>query len=320
MVDVRILDNSRLKFIGELNAPLYYSLNDDESYQPIEDWAMSLGVYSAGFVVNVIVDGKMQEVSKDGIISVKFGSEYVIRLQNKNNRRAVAKVFIDDINQCGAGVVIPAYSYADLERPLDKEFRFKFVSTDSGQAADAGKSKNYNGEKGVLRFEFKLEKEYKPYIPPINYNHPYRDEYSKGGFEPFFFNNNVRGKERVDNNTHKTSCSFDESTACDFEPEEREVKTCGGILSKGIRSRGYEPPKQGRDGCTVSGDKSNQKFTSVTIDLEDSSPVVLQVTLKGWDENSLPVFDGKSVYCSGCGKKAVKSTDKFCSRCGNKLD
>lgn len=289
---------------------------------------MSLGVYSAGFVVNVIVDGKMQEVSKDGIISVKFGSEYVIRLQNKNNRRAVAKVFIDNINQCGAGVVIPAYSYADLERPLDKEFKFKFVSTESGQAADAGKSKNYNGEKGVLRFEFRLEKEYKPYIPPYQYHEPWKKGGPYSGLEPFFFNNEGRGVEQSWNSNHRNDSLVDadtssfESTTCDFDPVEREVKTSGGInLPKGFESkRSYAPPKQGRDGCTVSGEKSSQKFTSVTIDLEDSPPVLLQLTLKGWDENSLPVFDGKSVYCSGCGKKASRSTDKFCSRCGNKLD
>lgn len=280
---------------------------------------MNSGIYSAGFVVNIIVNGQMQKVSKDNLVSIPFNSEYKIRLQNKNSRRAVVKVFIDDENVSETGLIIPANDSIELERPTDKQFKFKFVSLDSGQAADAGKSKNRNGEKGVLRFEFRLEKQYEYRAPLINaYPNPWR----KGGeWEQRWTNDN----ENYRYDGHETSC--------DFDGIERPVKTSGGInlpqnygTLRSSTSKGFEQRRVPVDdvqksaaGCTVSGEKSNQSFTTAYIDLEDASPVLMQLTLRGFDEKSSFDSENDSVYCSGCGKKAVKSTDRFCSRCGNKL-
>ncbi len=259
---------------------------------------MNSGIYSAGFVVNIIVNGQMQKVSKDNLVSIPFNSEYKIRLQNKNSRRAVVKVFIDDENVSETGLIIPANDSIELERPTDKQFKFKFVSLDSGQAADAGKSKNRNGEKGVLRFEFRLEKE-KYNIPFFPMYTPY--PVSKGGWDQTW---------SCSSDGHSTECKLDDNYT------EREIKTCGGIL---LPENKRSLNKQGRQGCTVSGEKSNQSFTTAYIDLEDASPVLMQLTLRGFDKKSSFDSEDDSVYCSGCGKKAVKSTDRFCSRCGNKL-
>ncbi len=123
------------------------------------------GLYSGGFVVNVIVDGEMLTVGLDNTLNLPFKSEYVIRLQNKNDRRAVAKVYLDDENVSNDGYVIPANDYVDIEIPVNSEFKFKFVSLNSSEAANASKSTNNDGEKGTIRVEFQLEKEKGKYLP-----------------------------------------------------------------------------------------------------------------------------------------------------------
>lgn len=249
----------------------------------------NFGAYSAGFVLNVIVNGIMQHVTVDGRVELPFNSEYKLRLQNKNNRRAVAKVFIDDENVSGGGFVINAYSHVDIETSPDKGYKFKFVSLDSGQAADAGKSTNHNGEKGVIRVEFSLEKE--------TYRPRHYDAWTKA-FPPA----NVG---LVSNHLS------DAGSMMSYNGEE---KTCGGILSS------YNAPtKRNLAGCTVSGDKSNQAFSSVYVDLDNQPPVVLTLVLKGIEERKLPPVDNSCVYCTSCGKKANRHRDKYCSSCGTRL-
>lgn len=278
---------------------------------------MNTGIYSAGFVVNVIINGKMQDISKNNTISVKFNSEYQIRIQNKNSRRAVAKVFVDDENVSQGGVVIPAYSHVDLQGPVGKNFNFKFVSLDSGQAADAGKSTNRDGEKGTIRVEFQLEREAPK--PVINFPHnPWYTERSPREKGLTGFNDeSVKyptsysvGATKGESYSNKTCSSYGSA----------ETKTCGGILTSDEGILGLNSiEKETAAGCTVSGERNNQNFYKIDIDLENKPPVILQLTLKGWDEKTLPLLDGSCVYCSSCGKKATKPTDKFCSRCGSKL-
>lgn len=255
------------------------------------------GIYSGGFVVGVLVNGKLQEVSTDNIISLKFNSEYKLRLSNKNNRRAVAKVFIDDENVSAGGIVIGANSTVDVEGPVDKKRNFKFVSIESGQAEDAGKSVNRNGEKGVIRVEFRLEKEIKvPVYVPVPY--PTYPSYSwRKDFEPTWNNR--------DDGHYSYGCKGfggEASNSCEVE-------------SKTTHSRSTASEV----GATVSGERNDQSWTGVYVDLEDKEPIILSVTLRGWEEVDIPQVEGSDVYCSGCGKKAKSKTDKFCSRCGKKL-
>jgi rRNA maturation endonuclease Nob1 len=115
------------------------------------------GLYSNGYVVSVIVNGDMQHISKDGTIKVPFETEYKIRIQNKNNHRCLAKVFVDEVNVSEGGLIIDSFATVDLEGPVKSNRNFKFVSIESGQAHDAGKSKDVDGEKGVIRIEFQKE-------------------------------------------------------------------------------------------------------------------------------------------------------------------
>ncbi len=122
-------------------------------------------MYSGNFVVAVICNGQVSTETKDGVVALPFGSEYTIRLRNKHARRAVAKVFIDDESVTEDGIVVPANNFVDLERFVGKAVRFKFVSADSGEAIEFGKNNRTDGSNGVVRVEWRLERERLSFVP-----------------------------------------------------------------------------------------------------------------------------------------------------------
>jgi len=60
-------------------------------------------VYSNKFVMCVLHHGHPLKELANGMVSLPFGAEYALRLRNKNNRRAVVKLFIDGENVSGGG-------------------------------------------------------------------------------------------------------------------------------------------------------------------------------------------------------------------------
>lgn len=260
-------------------------------------------MYSKNFVVVIVVNGKIVDGDKAGVVALPFGTEYKIRLRNKNNRRAVAKVFIDDENVTEDGIVVRANDYVDLERSTTKAVKFKFVSADSEAAADYGKNNKTDGSNGVIRVEWRLEKEQTQYVQPVvpvpiavpyPYPYPYYGGYLKSlsREEPTYRSYTKAGGQSFG--------STPESTACDFEPVGREVKTSGSLGLK--------------EGCTVEGGWSSQNFTTVHIDLEDGAPVVIQLVLKGLNSETIQVLSDEK-FCGNCGTKS-SNRDNFCSNCG----
>jgi hypothetical protein len=130
-------------------------------------------VYSNKFVMCVLVDGHPQEELANGVVKLPFGQEYSLRFRNKNDRRAVVKIYVDGENVSGGGYVIPANDHIDIKRHHDKDRAFKFVELNSPEAVDAGKNgPNPEKSKGLIEARFYLEKEYKytpPYYPPIRW-------------------------------------------------------------------------------------------------------------------------------------------------------
>lgn len=119
--------------------------------------------YENKFVVSVLVNGRpVREFNSSGkrTATVPFGSEYKIRLINKNNVRAKASVFIDGTDVlCGKKIVLGPYETVDLERfvdDADKGKKFKFISVEQG--LQTGEIQDpYNSENGQITVEFSKE-------------------------------------------------------------------------------------------------------------------------------------------------------------------
>jgi hypothetical protein len=243
-------------------------------------------MYSSGFVVCIVCNGRVLEESKDGIVRIPFGAEYSIRLRNKNNRRAVAFLQVDDENAGGNGIIIDypgnyrgRPSYVDVKGPIGTEKNFKFVSSQSGETVDAGKNNKVDGSNGVIRVEFKLEK---PTPPPTTYWRS--DNYERD------LSFDLRG--------HLLGFGSSETRRLNAtEP------TCSIPLDKL------------QEGCTVEGGYSGQKWQTEYLDIESGIGVVIQLKLMGYNTNST---NTKVSYCDNCGQK-VNKRSRFCSNCGSKL-
>lgn len=133
-------------------------------------------VYSNHFVMAVMVNGQARGELANGIVKMPFNTEYTLRFKNKNNRRAVVKIFVDGENVSGGGYVINAKDHIDIKRHHDKDRAFKFVSLDSPEAVEDGKNgPNEDKTKGTIEARFYLEKENpNPQVIHIHHDHWYR--------------------------------------------------------------------------------------------------------------------------------------------------
>jgi hypothetical protein len=117
-------------------------------------------VYSSKFVLAILVDGVPQRENAIGEVQIPFGTEYEIRLRNKNNRQAKVQIEIDGENVSDGGYIVPANGKVDIKRYASHDARFKFVDLDSPEAVDVGKNgPNTDKVKGTIVAHFWLEKE-----------------------------------------------------------------------------------------------------------------------------------------------------------------
>lgn len=244
-------------------------------------------MYSNDFVVAILVNGQFADESVDGQVGIPANSEYVIRLRNKNNKRALAKVFIDNEPVTEGGIVVDAQSYVDLERPTTKAVKFKFVSSESGEAIDFGKNNKTDGSNGVIRVEWQLEREYIPPVPVYKPMIPSYSSFRKGG---------PCGQSMSGNYAEEEYCKG----GLDFADY-------GG-------SRGLKSPKLS-EGCTVEGGRSSQSFSYTNFYVDGKAPVIIQFVLRVLNER--PVVK-EGIYCQNCGKRGSLKA-KFCNKCGSKL-
>ena len=276
-------------------------------------------VYSNHFVMCLLLNGQPQEEKANGTVIIPFGSDYELRFRNKNNRRACVQIFIDGENVSGGGgYIIDANAYIDIRRHSDVDRAFKFVALDSVEAIDYGKNgPNEDKVKGTIEARFFLEKE-KPAVPVANY-HYHHYHYSNNPFptleKKYGWNPNPQvtlggtigcgGGSCCSNAPIPRGCGFSSE---DYGPVEKEVLTSGSLNL---------PTK---DGCTVEGESTGQKFFNIKFDAEKEYTSV-KIFLQGYSytigkqNNTRELF---SVYCDRCGTKARKRA-KFCAKCGHCL-
>jgi hypothetical protein len=200
-------------------------------------------MYNNKFVMTVIVDGQIQKELANGQVNLPLKTEYIIRLRNKHNRRAICKLYIDGENVSGGGFIIPANSCIDVERPVDVAKKFKFVSLDSEEAHDYGKNgDNIDKIKGTIVADFALEKHW-TISSHVTYRYP---------TVPCYVNHSIQPRYKRLSEGYLDLDSFSENPAKCFET----------------------PPLFGssalKDGATVEGDYSSQRFSSVYFSPEDN--------------------------------------------------
>ena len=254
-------------------------------------------MYNEGFVVAVKVGDRFVEEKSDGKFVVPFNSEYSLRLKNRNNRKAVARIYIDgeEVNKLGS-FILDANATLDLERfvnDLDSGNKFRFVPLSNSSVKD----KN-NGENGIIEARFQLVK---PVEKPIifdehhhhhHYNYPY-------------YNTIPMWPGRGD----KFYCSTGKGTSSGAM---MNCCTSVGDSNTVFASNCSAESK----GATVGGSRSTQSFSySYTGELETKETVVRVQLLGSADETLRDYYEKR--HCAECGKK-YGLADVFCSSCGSK--
>jgi len=268
-------------------------------------------MYKEKFVLSIIHDGRPVKESGTGSnreVAIPFGSEYKIRLKNKNNVACTARVFVDGKKLSGLGdVVVGAGGSIDLERFIDRSLnngkKLKFVSLDDVNVDDPTDSNN-----GIIKVEFRLAKNEVIKIKP---------DY---GFGYSCWSDFVGTKNANPIQWYWYECDLD-LTYDDRNKRELPRKT--GPFNDNSSKIHYcssfsEPVKSFNsdveNGATVEGSSSNQQFVYSDLEVKNI-PVILQLKLVGLRNQGAPVSIN---YCAKCGKK-VNVLDKYCSSCGNRL-
>ena len=284
-------------------------------------------MYRDSYIVALMVDGKIQKESDDGIILIPFGLEYVIRLKNKLRKRAVADVWLDGRIVC-KGIVINANGTVDLERfvvdgNLSEGKKFKLA-----RLTDPKVEQPNDHENGVIEVNFYPEKEVpvieKTIIHDYTYHWPYNHIHNcynghcslccmqlncpichPNYWGPFYHNtvwcNNITsssgGLTSNAGDTLNKSFTTDSSNQCSLSGIQSDINLNCVSLSN-----------SGEAAATVEGSTSLQKFSSVYIDVDRLKPTTIRLTVKGIS---------KLINVCSCGFKRKK--EKYCPNDGTQL-
>lgn len=257
--------------------------------------------YDSQFVLCVLHDGSpVREIN--GKATIPFGSEYKIRLKNKDpGLRAKARVWVDGRKASGLGdFILNPGETLDLERFLDASLtsgrRFQFVPLSDSRVNDPTDSDN-----GLIKVEFYREVSnfldwqktividpVDPWIP----SRPWTPRKGSGTGDglPYTWQTT---------NCYNSNRSFTSSLAS---------------------SKIAASPSSA--GATVEGGHSGQSFAYGSDFSTDVFPVTLILRLKGVSvqrtphEVCTPPQRERERFCGNCGKRRPRMRDKFCSRCG----
>lgn len=243
-------------------------------------------MFSAGFVVCILRNGKPCQEGMQGLVQLLFGTEYAIRLRNKNKRPAVATVWIDGENVSGNGYIVAAGGYCDVERYYDSRTKFQFVSASSEAAIHEGKNNAPDDRNGIIEVRWRIEKEPTPTRVGVTVPSPVLHW---------------------------------------FAPTSTMASLCAGKgATLKSMSSGPSPDDFSDEGCTVQGSYSSQRFTTGNIGELESDEVVIRLILKGRrpsliakDYKKLRAIVDEFVHPSVGAADQMKLPANFCGECGH---
>jgi hypothetical protein len=255
------------------------------------------------------------------------GDEFQLELFNPSSTTVLAKIKLDGSYISGGGIVLKPGQRVFLERYLDDARKFKFetyeVDGTSNEVLDAIAG---NGDVVIDFFD-----EYKQPVwnNPITYvggsfggpTHTYYNNTGtfSGGYAHTTLSNNVSftsssNTAGVNFNTTSISNTFagpnirSKRGILKSKGNSRSEVTMDGMLSMDSVETGRVEKGGSSDQSFKTVDKTFNHYTCAT-----SIWKILPVSQKVYEKQDL------KVYCTNCGKKRKKDSDKFCSSCGNKF-
>jgi hypothetical protein len=260
-------------------------------------------MYYNNFVTVIKSRGKVLREDSKGVVRIPFGSEYTILLKNKDSRKAVVNVEIDDESVAG-GVIVPANKTVELKGSLNElkvRNRFKFIQKTK-------EIQDYRGDRlgdGLVRIEYKFEKKVEE---PVWYYTPPVTVWPDNGYPKI---NPVRygGGTGVNNSDCVYTCSNGVGLPLGASLTSDSVQ-CSSL------------PKSD-EGITVKGSKTKQDFVyGHTNELESQSSIII-LHLRGLTKQRTKVKKAITVKtklrCPTCGRRS-KSSMQFCGNCGTCLN
>jgi hypothetical protein len=259
------------------------------------------------------------------------GDEFQLELFNPSSTTVLAKIKLDGSYISGGGIVLKPGQRVFLERYLDDPRKFKFetyeVDGTSNEVLDAIAG---NGDVVIDFFdEYKQPVWNNPItyvggsfggpihnygsnsLNTINTNYVHGSTTTTNGNVSFTSSSNTAG---VNFNTTSISNTFAGPNKRDFlrsakksKPNSRSEVTMDMLSMDSLET-----------GRVEKGGKSDQSFKTVDKNFNSytcSTSIwkILPVSQKVYEKQDL------KVYCTNCGKKRKKDSDKFCSSCGNKF-
>lgn len=260
-------------------------------------------VYKNNFIAVVRYKGRiMRDV--DGTVRLPFGSEYSIRLKNKDSRTAVVRIEVDGEDVMGGHrYIVPGNSTRDLDgflKGLKATHKFRFIK----KTKEISRFRGDRIDDGIIRIEFWYEQtaQVTPWVTvyPNTYYH----------LNDFTFTDNSGG-------TGGPTQQFYTQTAADISSN---LKSSTVACSHEVAT-----PKSD-EGITVKGTKANQNFQYGSTGVLETQSSVIVIRLKGQVKRKgkvkkirKPITVRTRIQCPTCGRR-WKSHLKFCGNCSTALD
>jgi hypothetical protein len=266
-------------------------------------------MYKDKFVLSIIHDGNpvKESGSRDNRqVAIPFGSEYKLRLKNKNDRSCTARVTIDGTPVSNFGdIIVNAGGTVDLERFITNSMnsgkKFKFVELNHPDVDDPTKSEN-----GLIKVEFRLAKEKNGIKISSDKWEPPKDPWCPPRFKGFEDND---GCYWVNDNDWTFTSDGGTSSKSKSKHRSSSVMYCSSNIGA-LTSSFCEID----NGATIEGSNSNQSFTYSNLEVE-SHCIILKLKMIGIKQG---VKKSKKRYCTQCGHQ-IRKHDRYCGGCGCRL-
>lgn len=277
------------------------------------------------------------KIYNDGIIYLKSGSEFVIKIYNPTQFKIGAQIIING-NESKSLIVLNPAEDIKLKRFIDdnKKMIFETYKYDaSNKGAEQAVQNN-----GTITVKFFKEQITRVGLWNCGYSNGTFNLKNSGTSNGVFYPNTLSGITYTDSNIIGTNCTYT-SNICDtgsnvlggsfggnnespifgnssivgstFSSSTTNTVTFDSLLSTDSNTKSNENIKE--TGRVEKGGKSSQEFKTVNIDFETTPFHKVEYKLKPNSEKQ----EGIRLYCTECGRK-IKEKFNFCPTCGTKAE